>query len=175
MARSSPGSRCSVERRPHPMKVDAVRKIGYSFIGVLAGNAASLIALILVSVLKRTPVLHNLPRGWQLSPPAVFVVFAAISFRGWAVAGLPAVLLLPARAASQFPWPLFTALGILLRPLALFVLFLSLAGGRIDAITDRQALPARHIRANMFELLGSLLHIGSMEPWCSGALRCCLE
>lgn len=155
------------------------RKIGYSFLGLLAGNAASLSAFLIIATLQ--PFLpdkfthyffrFDLPRALGMS------VFAAIvSLMGWTVVGLPVVLLLPARVAGRLRW--FAApIGAALGAFTLFLIFLALDRGRLDwaSYTQTQTLqtfvpPAVLISGVAFTVYCALIR-GELEdhPTESGA------
>jgi len=107
-------------------RVGPLRRIAYSFLGLLAGNAfLFLIALgqILLALdwnlhrsqgdLMATQALTTLQ--WQL----VYFVF---SVAGWVIAGMPLVLSVPIRLVIRWRW-WFLFMGSLSGPIALLLMF----------------------------------------------------
>lgn len=102
------------------------RKIGYSFLGLLVGNAAMLIALLLLSVFRDYPFLAKLRHSWYLTPEQAldsFLMFAIFALFGWIVVGLPFILVLPANVASRLHWSASILIGAILGVLALYLIF----------------------------------------------------
>ena len=53
----------------------------------------------------------------------IIVIYAVFSILGWALVGVPIVLVLPARRLLRVPWPLCVFIGAILGPLALLLIF----------------------------------------------------
>jgi len=87
------------------------RKIGYSFVGLMAGNVAAAVALLLIYLLPRLGLLPGLSRVWNPTTPILFFFIAMVSMLGWALIGLPVVLLLRAESAADFYWPAAALIG----------------------------------------------------------------
>ena len=112
------------------------RKIGYSFVGLLAGNAASFTELLLIASLQTFSAFSFLERYWYLPGReglALTVVFAIYSVMSWAVVGIPAVLFLHARHIVRLPWFLSFAIGALLGEISLLAICLLLDRGTVEA------------------------------------------
>src|SRR5271170_628995 len=83
------------------------RKIGYSFLGLLAGNVASLVVLLLISALPLLGLFPEIKKIWNLDIRLALgwsVSIWIVSMLGWVVVGLPVVLLLRAEIAADFYW-----------------------------------------------------------------------
>jgi hypothetical protein len=109
-----------------PFNMGFERKIGYSFLGLLAGNAASLAALLIIATLQSFPTFEIIRRFWWLSLRSALgmsALFALFSLAGWTVIGLPFVLLLPARITIRIHRLAAPLPGALLGILSLFLIF----------------------------------------------------
>ena len=116
------------------MKSEHLLHVYYSFIGLLAGDAALLI-LIFLNALRTSLLLHGQLRAQCLTAVGTLIPIAIVSFLGWMVVGAPAVLILtPTRILQTSSWPILI-LGALLGPVALFVIFLLLSRGMPSAET----------------------------------------
>ena len=110
------------------MSLDYLLRIGYSFFGLLAGNAVLLI-FALVNALHVSLLLHGQVKAQCLTALGFFIPIAITSVAGWLIVGVPAVLVLsPRRILQSPPWPLLF-FGALLGPAALFAIFLVLSPG----------------------------------------------
>ena len=110
------------------MKLDYLVGVGYSFLGLLAGDAVLLI-LSLLNALRTSLLLHGQFKDQCFSALGFFIPIAIVSIVGWLVIGVPAVLILsPRRILQSSLWNLLVV-GGLLGPVALFVIFLLLSRG----------------------------------------------
>ncbi|MGC2162586.1 MAG: hypothetical protein WA634_11800 [Silvibacterium sp.] len=128
------------------MKVDSIRKIGYSFLGLLAGNVASILTLLILATLQSFSKFDTVRRAWQLSLPSALgmaALFALFSLAGWTVVGLPFVLLMPARVAARLHWLFAALIGGVLGALTLSLIFWALNGWRLDWTGANQAQQLR--------------------------------
>ena len=99
-------------------KVGPSQRLLFSAIGLLAGDAALLIFLLL-------PRVQLGPRHLAL-PWDVLVLYAIFSIIGWALVGVPVTLAFPAPVLSRTPWPICLLIGAALGPLALLLILLVL-------------------------------------------------
>lgn len=116
------------------MKLDYLLRVGYSFFGLLAGDAVLLI-LALMNALRISLLLHGQLKAQCLTALGFFIPAAIVSVVGWLVVGIPAVLILSPRRILQASLWLLLVLGVLLGPAALFVIFLLLSPGMPKAET----------------------------------------
>jgi len=110
------------------MKLDHLVRVGYSFFGLLAGDAALLI-LFLLNALRASLLLHGQLKAQCLTAFGSFIPIAIVSIVGWLAIGIPAVLILSQRIVLQSPLWLLLVVGALLGPVALFIIFLLLSRG----------------------------------------------
>jgi hypothetical protein len=102
------------------------RKIGYSFLGLMAGNVASTVLLLLIAVLPRLGVFAGIGQFWKLDIGEAlgfaFVVWI-FSMAGWVVVGLPVVFLLRAEIAADFYWITAALTGVVLGAFAMALIY----------------------------------------------------
>lgn len=110
------------------MKLDPLLRVGYSFFGLLAGDAA-LLMLFLLNGLHASLLVHGQLRAQCLTALGSFIPIAIVSVAGWLVIGVPAVLILSPRRVLRFPRWLVLVAEALLGPLALIVIFVLLKPG----------------------------------------------
>ncbi len=84
------------------------RRIGYAFIGLLAGNAA-IAAYFLSTYLRALLQFHSSVAARPASQiligyAGLMLLYGTFSLIGWLVVGLPAVVLLPLRMINRLPW-----------------------------------------------------------------------
>ncbi len=102
-------------------------RIGYAFIGLLAGNA-----VMDAYVLRGLPwALATSSTGVRLSDIVlgvfgVILLFGTFSLIGWLLVGVPVVLFLPIRLVRRLPWAAIFAIAAILGPVAFFPVFLLL-------------------------------------------------
>jgi hypothetical protein len=110
------------------MNNDRLLRIGYSFFGLLAGDAALLILAIL-NALHISLLLHGQLKAQFLTAMGWFIPIAIVSIIGWMMIGIPAVLIISSERILKTAWLLILLGGALLGPLALLVVFLLLSRG----------------------------------------------
>jgi hypothetical protein len=87
-------------------RVTPVKRVAYTFVGLLVGDAMSLLYLLVF---------------WSRLPEmVVLLAFAMVSFLGWLFVGLPIALFIQARSITRLRWPLALVVGGILGPVALF-------------------------------------------------------
>jgi hypothetical protein len=115
-------------------------RLAYAFVGLVAGDAALLLHMLLNACLASATLLAahaGEPFAQVAVAIQVFAFYAALSLVGWLFVGVPVVLLLPAQRVSGWPWPLVIILGAFLGPPAMLVILFVVSGGRMDfARTD---------------------------------------
>ncbi len=116
------------------MKSDHLLRVAYSFIGLMAGNAA-LLSLAVLNALHISLLLHGQLKAQFVTAIGSFIPIAIVSVVGWIAIGVPTVLLLsPKRILQTSLWWLML-IGALLGPLTLLVIFLLLSRGMPAAQT----------------------------------------
>lgn len=116
------------------MKSDRLLRVGYSYLGLLAGDFAVLILSLLnafhISLLMRGQVKAQLltAMGW-------FIPIAIVSIVGWILIGIPVGLIVSTRWILKATFWLILSVGALLGPLALLIIFLLLSLGMPSAET----------------------------------------
>jgi hypothetical protein len=108
------------------MNIGFERKIGYSFVGLMAGNAASTVVLLLFALLARVEGLAAIGKFWQMEISqalALSFVVWLFSMAGWAVVGLPAVLRLRTEIAADLYWITAALIGAVLGAFAMALLY----------------------------------------------------
>lgn len=115
------------------MRSDRLLRVGYSFLGLLAGDAA-LLVLVVFNALRTSLLQHGRLMGLLLQMSLEwFSLVAIVSIAGWMMVGVPAVLILSAnRIVKTARWQLLLA-GALLGPLALMIVFLLLSRGKVSS------------------------------------------
>lgn len=101
--------------------VSSVKRIVFSCIGLVAGNAIVLLYYVVVSLRERSMELQMhmgeparlLPQAFEMSG-----VYALFSVVGWVLIGIPFVLIFPAEKAARLGWLLRILIGLVLGPLA---------------------------------------------------------
>lgn len=93
--------------------MSAVRKIGYSFLGLLAGNVA-LFTFLLVDA-----------KVWEIKNVAfyMFPFFLIFSIFGWILVGIPFVLVIQSEVITDLHWLIVVLIGLFLGALAQFFIF----------------------------------------------------
>lgn len=114
------------------MKGDPLRRVSYSLVGLLAGNVALFIFLLLYSQ-YRGRFLDGQLRFHFWQQVEAFSVVTMFSIVGWLIIGVPTVLALSSEATVRLPPFALLPLGAFLGPLALFSILL-LGRGRIAGI-----------------------------------------
>lgn len=109
------------------------RRLAYAFVGLLAGDAALLLYLLLNAFLVRATLLSAHAGEPYVQVPAaidIFTVYAIFSLVGWLLVAVPFVLLVPPHFFTFWPWPRVITLGVVLGPAALLVILAVLGHGR---------------------------------------------
>lgn len=95
--------------------MNAVRKIGYSFLGLLAGNAA-LFTFLLVDA-----------KAWEMKDIGaaleIYLFILAFSLFGWVLVGIPFVLVIQSEVITDLHWLIVVLIGLFLGALAQFFIF----------------------------------------------------
>lgn len=99
------------------VRVNPFKRIAYSFLGLIAGDAV-LLALFAISQLLD-----------------LFVLYGMFSLAGWVLVGIPVALAVPGRLVARLPWLLLFVIGAVLGPLALFLIFVLLNGRHISRLS----------------------------------------
>lgn len=106
------------------------RKIGYSFLGLAAGN---LVVLAAVSICEAIGLNSLVPAGplreRLLRALALAFYFGSVSLVSWAIIGLPVVLALSANLISRLHWSLASLIGSILGAIPFALLFVAMSGG----------------------------------------------
>jgi hypothetical protein len=110
------------------MKLDHLLRVGYSFFGLLAGDAALLI-LALINAVHISLLLHGQLGAQCLTALGFFIPAAIVSIAGWLIVGVPAALILSPQRILQASLWMILGVGALLGPAALYVIFLLLSRG----------------------------------------------
>jgi hypothetical protein len=108
-------------------KIGFERKIGYSFVGLMARNAVSLLAVLSIALLSVLNAFAAIRQLWKLDVEGALGLSLAIlvvSMLCWVVVGLPVVLLFCAEIVSGFHRMIATLIGAALGTSA-FLLFLA--------------------------------------------------
>ncbi|MBV8113269.1 MAG: hypothetical protein JO300_00905 [Silvibacterium sp.] len=117
------------------MNIGWERKIGYSFLGLMAGNAVSLMALLLIAVVQRLDAFSGIKGVWSINVGQAFgwsLVVWVYSMPAWAIVGLPVVVLLRPGLVADFYWITAALVGAMLGAFAMLLTFFVLNGGRAD-------------------------------------------
>jgi hypothetical protein len=112
-------------------RVGIFQRLLFALIGLLAGNAALLLYLLLNAISMRAVLLKNhmgepareLPQAWEM-----FVLYEIFSLAGGVLVGLPIALAFPVRVLSRLAWPSYLLIGAILGPLALLLIFVVMFG-----------------------------------------------
>jgi len=108
------------------------RKIGYSFLGLAAGNLASLAAFSICEALGLN-LAGFAPAGSLrerlLQVLALTILYGYMSLVSWVVIGLPVVLSLSANLITRLHWSLAAFIGSILGAIPFALLFVLIGGG----------------------------------------------
>ena len=116
------------------IRVNPMKRLAYTFVGLVAGDAMLLLYLVQNSLRARAWLVSvHMGEPQRQIPIALdsFVIYAMFSFAGWLLVGLPTALIFPAHFISRLSWPLTLILGAVLGPLALVGIFLLHDDGHI--------------------------------------------
>lgn len=111
------------------------RRVGYAFIGLLAGNAA-IAAYFLSTYLRGLLQFHSSVAARPASQiligyAGLMLLYGTFSLIGWLVVGLPAVVLLPLRMISRLPWLVILLIAAAIGVTAMFLILLLFSGGHL--------------------------------------------
>jgi hypothetical protein len=110
------------------------KRLAFGFVGLVAGDAALLLYMLLNAFWARARILAaHMGEPHAQIPVAIqiFTLYAPFSLVGWLIVGVPIVLVLPVRLITGWPWLLVVTLGACLGPPAIIVILLVLGDGRI--------------------------------------------
>jgi hypothetical protein len=110
-------------------------KVGFSLLGLMAGNAANLLVLLLIALLQHLDPFAEIRRQFSLGVGEALVSSFGVwlfSMAGWVVVGLPLVLLLRAKVVADFYLVTAALIGVVLGLLSMLLLLLALNRGRLD-------------------------------------------
>jgi hypothetical protein len=116
------------------MTCSRTRRLANALVGLLAGDAALLLYLLLNAFWARATLLAaHAGEPYAQAPVAIqlFTLYAPFSLVGWLFIGVPIALLLPVRFVIRWPWPFVITLGGFLGPPAMLIILRMLGGGRI--------------------------------------------
>jgi hypothetical protein len=116
------------------MTCTRTRRLAYALVGLLAGDSALLLYMLLNAFWARATLLAaHAGEPYAQAPEAIqlFTLYAPFSLVGWLLIGVPIVLLLPVRSVIRWPWPFVITLGGFLGPPAMLIILRMLGGGRI--------------------------------------------
>jgi len=113
---------------------DYVLRVGYSYLGLLAGNVA-LLVLLLLNAFRASLWLHGQMKMQLLAALGDFIPIAIVSIVGWVAVGVPAVLLFSSRTIARVSSGILLLIGVPLGPLALLLIFVWLNHGQPGAVS----------------------------------------
>ena len=116
-------------------RVNPAKRLAYAFVGLLVGDAILLLFCLLNALLVRAALLRaHAGEPAKVVPQMLqaFLLYAAFSFVGWLLVGLPVSLLFPAHFIARLSWPLRLLVGTALGPLALLAILGLLGHGHIS-------------------------------------------
>jgi hypothetical protein len=102
------------------------RKIGYSFVALMAGNVASTAVLLLFALLSQVDGLGAIGKVFHMGIGQALTFSLAIwpfSMVGWVVVGLPVVLSLRTEIAADLYWITAALIGAILGAFAMALIY----------------------------------------------------
>jgi len=127
-------------------RINPVKRVAYTFVGLLAGDAMSLLYLLVF---------------WSRLPEMVVLLgFAMVSFVGWLFVGLPIALFLPARSITRLSWPQALVVGGVLGPVALFGALLTVYVGTSGLLSGLAHYSMSEVTPYAFSILISIVSVG---------------
>jgi hypothetical protein len=108
------------------------QRLTYAFVGLLAGDIALVLYLVLNAFVARATLLaaHVGEPERQVSVALQLgTIYVVCSLVGFLVVGVPVALLLSARSVARWSWLVTIVVGALLGPPALLVILVVLGGG----------------------------------------------
>lgn len=121
------------------MNIEWEQKIGYSFVGLMAGNLVSILVLSLLVILPLLGILPEFSKKWHPTTPILFLVIAMVSMLAWVLIGLPTVLLLRAEIVADFYRAVAAFIGAILGASGMLLFYVMLDGG-LGSVTNPGAL-----------------------------------
>ncbi|MBB6146217.1 hypothetical protein HNQ77_004189 [Silvibacterium bohemicum] len=118
------------------------RKVGYSFLGLMIGNAASVLMLLLAGALQNLGMFAAIGKfSWLHAGGSVALSIAIliVSMLGWAVVGLPLLLLLGAELVADLYLITLALTGSVLGMLAMFLLSVAFDHQVLDTAVFRSS------------------------------------
>jgi hypothetical protein len=115
------------------MVCEGNQRLTYAFVGLLAGDIALVLYLVLNAFVARATLLaaHVGDPERQVSMALQLgTIYVVCSLVGFLVVGVPVALLVPPRFVAGWPWLVTIVVGALLGPPALCVIFV-LGGGSV--------------------------------------------
>jgi hypothetical protein len=110
------------------------RRLTYAFVGLLAGDIALVLYLVLNALVVRATYLaaHVGEPERQVSVALQLgTIYVVCSFAGFLLVGVPVALLLPSQFVARWPWMVTIVVGALLGLPALFTILFVLGGGSV--------------------------------------------
>jgi hypothetical protein len=127
-------------------RVNPVKRVAYTFVGLLAGDAMSLLYFLIF---------------WSRLPERiVLLAFAVVSFVGWLFVGLTIALFLPARSITRLSWPQALVVGGALGPVALFGALLTVYVGTSGLVSGLAHYSMCKVTPYAFSILISSVSFG---------------
>jgi hypothetical protein len=123
-------------------RIGWARRLGYAFVGLLAGNAA--IAAYFLSgylwalLLNYSSIAGHPARDLLIGFAGMELLYATFSLIGWLVVGLPAVFLVPVRILNRLPWLMIILMAAAIGVAAFFPIDLLLNGGHLSPDSFRR-------------------------------------
>jgi LytS/YehU family sensor histidine kinase len=120
------------------------QQLTYAFVGLLAGDAALILYMLLNAAWARAALraAHWGEPDAQIPVAIQLAMFYAIfSLAGFLVVGVPVALFLPTRFVVRCPWPVTIVAGSFLGPPAMLAIFGILGGGRVQFSSFRETGP----------------------------------
>jgi len=122
------------------MKIGWERKIGYSFVGLMAGNAVSVVVLFLIALLPQLEAFAEIRKGWNLplsEALGLSLLIWLVSMGAWVIVGLPVVLLLQAEIVADFYWVTAGLMGAVMGAFAMALIYVAPNPRHIDIAAFR--------------------------------------
>lgn len=116
------------------MTGDYVLRIGYSYLGLLAGNGV-LLLLLLLNAFSGSLLLHGQMKMLFLAALGQFIPMAIFSIPGWLAIGVPVALLFSSGTIASVSSGTLLLIGVPLGPLALLLILVWLNHGQPGAVS----------------------------------------
>ncbi|MFZ0801304.1 MAG: hypothetical protein WAN70_03990 [Terriglobales bacterium] len=102
-----------------------MKRLAYAFVALLAGDAVLFVVMLQFAIRERADLLAaHMGEPARIIPLTLqwFAINAGFSLAGWALIAVP-VVLVPDRSIARLSWLSAIAVGALLGPIALFLVF----------------------------------------------------